>query len=96
MSDNIEEHIRQLNQKLQLLIKNYATLKKENESLRFNLEKVSGDNAILNSNIESMQQKILILRASVTKMGEEEKRQFERKLDNYIKDIDKCITVLSK
>ena len=29
-------------------------------------------------------------------MDDEEKKQFEKKLDNYVKEIDKCITALSE
>ena len=96
MNQSIDEHIKLINNKLQVLIKNYVALQHENEANKLLLKKAAEKEINLNNTIESLQQKIFILRASLSKMDEDEKKQFEKKLDNYVKEIEKCITALSE
>ena len=94
--NNIEEHIKIINTKLQLLIKNYSVLQKENEGMKKMITESSQKEKELKSNIEILQQKVMIMQASASTLDHDEKRIFEKKIDQYIKDIEKCITVLSK
>ena len=45
--------------------------------------------------IENLRQEQLILKASIDKMDEVEKKELEQKINSYIKNIDKCISLLS-
>ena len=96
MENILKNHIEKLNNKLQLLLKNYLVLQKENEILKKTVLKSVESEKLLKTTIDSLEQKILILQASVTKMNEADKKQFEKRIDQYIKDIDKCINALSK
>ena len=45
--------------------------------------------------LDEMKQEQLILKASIGKMDEKEKKLLEQKINSYIRNIDKCISLLS-
>ena len=45
--------------------------------------------------INSLEMQAGILKASIGKMGEKEKHDFEKRINQYIKDLDKCIAMLN-
>ncbi|MEO7306369.1 MAG: hypothetical protein ABIR78_10235 [Ferruginibacter sp.] len=93
---DLENHIKRINDKLQQLLKNYQLLQKENKrqsdlivALRESKEKDS-------QQINTMQEKITILKAAAGKMNEADKKAFEKNISQYIREIDKCIGLLSE
>ncbi|MFN0083585.1 MAG: hypothetical protein ACKVOM_13845 [Ferruginibacter sp.] len=44
--------------------------------------------------LEKLEQEKLILKASLDTMNEEEKKKLEQKINGYIRNIDKCISLL--
>ncbi len=42
------------------------------------------------------QQQNLILKASVTTMDQKDKKALEQKINEYVKNIDQCISLLSR
>jgi hypothetical protein len=93
--NSIEQHINSINTKLQQLLKKYAVLKKENAALINELElRRSNEKAHLDK-IDSLEVQAGILKASSGKMDEKEKRDFERRINQYIKELDKCIAILN-
>ncbi|CAN5333526.1 hypothetical protein BH09BAC2_BH09BAC2_07880 [soil metagenome] len=92
---DIENHIQNINAKLQQLLKNHTTLQKENKHLDEQVNELKEKDKQQQLIIESMHQQILILKAATLQMDENDKKEFERKLNQYIKDIDKTINLLS-
>jgi hypothetical protein len=45
---------------------------------------------------EQLNQQVMILKTSSGKMDEPDKKAFEKKINQYIKEIDKCIGLLSE
>jgi len=82
--------------KLQLLLKKYDSLKKENERLKKYLaEKEDAQNQYIEY-VDELRQQVSILKASTSKMEEGDKKEFEKRINQYIKGIDKCIGLLSE
>jgi hypothetical protein len=82
--------------KLQLLLKKYDSLKKENERLKKDLaEKEDAQNQYIEY-VDELRQQVSILKASTSKMEEDDKKEFEKRINQYIKGIDKCIGLLSE
>ncbi|GAC1379589.1 MAG: hypothetical protein NVSMB45_01870 [Ginsengibacter sp.] len=96
MAVEVTENLLKINAKLRLLISNYSALQKENTQLKEAISNAKENQRQLIEKIESLNQKILIMQASASKMEGDEKRLFEKKIDQYIKDIDKAISVLSE
>jgi hypothetical protein len=46
--------------------------------------------------IELLQQKVQVLQAAKGEMNEEEKKAFEKRLSQYIREIDRCIAMLGE
>lgn len=88
-------NIKTVNEKLQRLLRNYQQLVKDNERqtrLIKDLQETKTKNA---EQITVMQQQLDILKASAGQMNTSEKKSFEKNINQYIKEIDKCIGLLS-
>lgn len=92
----IVQHINQLNNKLQQLLKQYELLKKDNGKYRQQLEALQQEQLQQKERMEELLQQNLLLKASVTNMDGADKKAMEQKISHYIKNIDKCISLLSK
>lgn len=92
----LENDIKRVSDKLQQLLKQYAALQKENEKLKNTAKKLEGDNESRQQHIEQLQQQVSILKTAAGQMNEPDKKAFERNINQYIKEIDKCITLLSE
>jgi uncharacterized protein YlxW (UPF0749 family) len=94
--ENLQEHIVRIYSKLQQLSKQYASVKKENELLTIALKKSQKENETNQEKVIELQQQILILKSASEKMNETDKKAFEKNINQYIKEIDKCIALLSE
>jgi chromosome segregation ATPase len=92
----LESDIKRVNDKLQQMLKQYAALQKENEKLKSNAQKLETENENRQQHIEQLQQQVSILKTAAGQMNEADKKAFERNINQYIKEIDKCITLLSE
>ncbi len=91
-----EEQIKRIYDKLQQLLKQHASLQKENQLLREELGSAQKQMAQYQETAEALKQQVSILQLGNGQMGEEDKREFEKKLNTYIKEIDRCIAMLSE
>ena len=91
----IEEHINSINSKLQLLLKKYAALQKENLILSREMEVFKENEKAFLQKINTLEIQTGILKASAGKMDEKEKQVFEKRINQYLKDLDKCMAMLN-
>jgi len=94
--NNIEQHIRSVNDKLQQLIKKHAAIKKENEALKEEVNKFKEKEVEYKYALHELDQKVSILKAASGQMTESDQKDFEKRVNQYIKEIDKCIGLLSE
>ncbi|HMG83567.1 MAG TPA: hypothetical protein VK559_11075 [Ferruginibacter sp.] len=93
---DLEDHIKRINTKLQQVLKKADSLKKENERLKIDLaEKEDAQNQYVEY-VDELRQQISILKAATSKMEDADKKEFEKRINQYIKGIDKCIALLSE
>ena len=92
----IEEHIKRVTNKLQQLLKQYHALQKENEKLRDTLKEVQQVKEQEAEKIAQLNLQINILKTSVGQMTETDKKVFEKQINQYVKEIDKCIGLLNE
>jgi hypothetical protein len=91
----IEEHVSSINFKLQQLLKKYAALQKENSVLQQELEeKIRNEKQFLHR-LDSLETQTGILKASSGKMNDKDRHDFEKRINQYIKDLEKCIAMLN-
>jgi len=91
-----EQHLKRIQDKLQLLLKQHAILQKENQSLREELGQIKKQVEDFNVSSETLKQQVEILKYNNGEMDETEKKQFEKRLNSYLKEIERCITMLSQ
>ena len=90
------EHIERIRTKLQALLKDHQALQKENEKLRSEMGRKALIEQEMKEKTQQLEQQVNILKASTGQMDEASKKAFEKQLNHYIKEIDRCITMLSQ
>ena len=71
-------------------------LQREAEKLKEELEQAKKREQAMQGRVEELQQQVAILKLAAGEMSEADKKTFERKLNQYIKEIDKAIAYLSE
>jgi hypothetical protein len=91
-----EQHLKRIQDKLQLLLKHHATLQKENQALKNEMNLLKEEAGEFHVTTEKLRQQVEILKhTNAVEMDEEERKQFEKKINGYVKEIDRCIAMLS-
>ncbi len=92
----IDEQFNNLSEKLHLVLKTQNRLRRENAQLKAELETQKKENEKAQSKIGELTQQVSILKLATGDMNERDKKAFEREINRYIKEIDKCIAYLGK
>ena len=92
----VDQQFTTLNEKLQQLLRQYNRLQKENERLKEELQQSKNREVEIQTKIDELQQQISILKLGSGEMSERDKKEFEKKINSYIREIDKCISFLSQ
>jgi chromosome segregation ATPase len=92
----LDQQFNNINDKLQLLLKQFGRLQKENQRLNEALKEYRQKEEALEHHIQELQQQVAVLKMGTGAMDEKEKKHFERKLNQYIKEVDRCIAFLSE
>lgn len=92
----VDENIKRVNSKLQQLLKQYQLLQKENQQLKMAVKMLSINRDNDELRISELEQQAGILKSAAGKMNEADKKSFEKHIDRYIREIDKCIGLLSE
>jgi chromosome segregation ATPase len=95
MSD-LDVHIKRIQEKLERLLKQYHDLQKENSLLKREVERTSRQAAVNQQTIDKLKQQVEVLKISSGNWDENDKKEFEKRIGHYIKEIDKCIALLSE
>jgi hypothetical protein len=92
----IEENIKSVNKKIQQLLKQYQLLQKENERLRMQVADLNIARQKDAAQNEQLRQQVSILKTAAGNMNEADKKAFDKQIGKYVKEIDKCIALLSE
>lgn len=95
MSD-LQENIGRIQQKLKTLLQEHYALQKDNERLRRELSVVKMQESVQLTLIEQLQQQVEVLHVTSIRLSEEEKKNIEKKINQYIREIDRCVSLLSE
>ena len=95
MSD-LEKQLKRIQDKLQQVLKDHAALQKENLRLKEELDKNRTQSFAHQQNIEDLKQQVEVLKITSGDWEEADKKEFEKRINSYIKEIDRCIALLSE
>jgi hypothetical protein len=93
---DLDIHIKRIHEKLERLLKQYNDLQKENNFLKKEIERSSRQATVNQQTIETLKQQVEVLKISSGNWDENDKKEFEKRINHYIKEIDKCIALLSE
>ena len=91
---DLNTHIIHLHEKLQLLIRAYKQLQKENGKLQKEIAVLQSDQKDKNIQLAHLEQKVAAVQLTGGSQNEAEKAQLQKKIDTYLKEIDKCLALL--
>jgi chromosome segregation ATPase len=94
--EGIELRVKRIQEKLQLLLRQRDLLSKENNRLKEELGQLQQEHSDQSQRLDQLQQQIEVLKVTSTVMSEGEKKALEKKLGQYIREIDRCITLLGQ
>jgi hypothetical protein len=92
----IDQQFTTLTEKLQVLLKQQQRMHKENERLRGELAEAARREQECHQRMEQLEQQITILKLGNAALPEQDRKEFEKKINQYIREIDKCIAFLSQ
>jgi chromosome segregation ATPase len=91
-----EQQLKRIQEKLQALLKHHAALQKENGKLKEELNGLRNAHQEQQQNLDSLKQQVSILKAGGGGMSPDDKKEFERRINSYLKEIDRCIALLGE
>jgi CHASE3 domain sensor protein len=94
--ESLNEHIKLINAKLQQLLKQYEALQVENKKQKETIDVLQKEELNLKTKLGTIQQQHLLLKAASAPLNTEDKKELEQKINVYLRNIDKCISLLSQ
>ena len=91
-----ELRVRRIQEKLQQLLRQRDLLLKDNGKLREEMRQLQQTLTDRVTRLEQLEQQVEILKATKAAMSEGEKRALEKRLGQYIREIDRCIALLGE
>ena len=85
----LENKLKRIQDKLQLLLKQFASLQSENNRLKKELEKNTKNSFVYQQNIDDLKQQVAVLKITSGNWEETDKKDFEKRINAYIKEIDR-------
>ncbi len=96
MSLSLEQQLESLTEKVQLLVRQQARMKKEMERLQKELDECRSSEKSHLDLVFQLEQRIAILKYAAGELPDTEKKQFEKTINGYIRELDKVIAYLSQ
>ena len=91
-----EQHLKRIQDKLQQLLKQYTAVQKENSRLKEELDAAQYKIEEQKKNAEELKQQVSVLKLSSGEMSDADKKEFEKRINAYLKEIDRCIAMLGE
>ncbi len=92
---DLEIRFRKVFDKFQQLLKNHQALQRENEKLRNAIAALKKEQEEMREAAEKIKLERDVLKMSAGSLDDKEKKELDRQLSRYIREIDKCIAQLS-
>ena len=91
-----EVRIRRIQEKVGLLLKQSQELRRENKTLKSELEKAAKEATRQHDQVAALKQQVEVLKIGSGSWDDNDKKAFEKRINQYIREIDKCIVLLGE
>lgn len=92
----LEQQVKRIHDKLQQVLRQREAFLKENNKLKDELRQLRQSEKDRAEQLEQLKQQVEILKAKKGEMPLEEKALLEKRLSQYIREIDRCIALLAE
>ena len=93
---NTEQQLKRIQDKLQQLLKQTAVLRKENSKLKEDLDRAVQKVTDQQKGADELKQQVSVLKLNAGEMSETDKKEFEKRINHYVKEIERCIALLGE
>jgi hypothetical protein len=90
-----EEQFKSITYKLQLLVKQYLQLQKDNAAMKKEIEQHRLLLKEKNEQLHQLQEKLDVAAMNAPAMNAEEKKLLEKRINGYLAEIEKCLVLLN-
>jgi len=90
-----EQAWKRINDKLQQVLQQYQLLQKENEQLSKELAALQEKEINQRHKLDELALKVTAMQTATGQLDEAEKKELDKKLAQYVREIDRCIAMLS-
>ncbi|MFM2138219.1 MAG: hypothetical protein RJA57_526 [Bacteroidota bacterium] len=91
-----EAQLKRIQDKLQQLLRKHALLLKDHQRLTEALQASRNKQDQQQAAMEVLQEQVSILKAAAGELNERERKEFEKRITGYLKEIDRCIALLGE
>lgn len=91
-----EESLQRISDKLQQLAQRYQMLYKENQQLTREIRVLKEREEEREKKINELELKLAAFKTATGRLDETEKKEIDKRLSHYIREIDRCIALLSE
>jgi ABC-type transporter Mla subunit MlaD len=91
----IDEQLQRVEKKVQQLLKQYAAAQKELHRLRNQNEQLQQELQQKNKHVNELHQKLDSAKVTTLGMDSDSKKDLEKRINSYLKEIDKCLSLLN-
>jgi hypothetical protein len=92
---DLDLQIKNIQDKLQQLLRQQALQQRENQKLKKDLEKAMLDNGEKDQSLQAIRQQVDVIKMGSGKLDDAEKNALGKRIDGYLKEIDKCLALLN-
>ncbi len=92
----VEAHIKRIQVKLQELLKKQSALLKQNAQQQQTIAALQEQQLLQEKKIKALEDQQYLLKSAAGNLNETDKKAFEQSINKYIREIDKCIALLSE
>lgn len=89
-----QDHIKRIQDKLLALVEKHNTLQKEHDKLNKSVQELTAETGWLKEKNNQLSMQLNMLKIAETADSKDAKVALEKKINEYIKEIDKCIAML--
>ena len=94
--NTLQQDLQRLEDKLQQLIQLQQNLHTENEKLQAALRKAEVEKTEWQQKTETAEHQLNVLKLNQENLNEADRKEMEKKINQYIREIDRCITQLGE
>ena len=92
----LEEPINNIEHKLREVTRRYSVLRKENLRLQAEMQKLNETISKKEEELQQLRHQTDVLKSGIQSWHPEQKKLFVKRIDTYLKEIEKCITLLNE